>query len=122
MTAGLFDEAVNRGKFEARAFLLPRKGGLEQTLTRLRIYADANASDLEDEVRIAVALEAGGADVQLAAVRHRIADVDREVEDHLHQLAALDEDGPVRPQIRLDFDPRPEASPEQRERLARNCV
>ncbi len=107
--AGLLDDAVDHRQSEpgALAHLLGGEEGLEYLLQRLRRDAGAGILDLDQhivaglELAIAEAGAFGRGQVarphrQVAAVRHGVARVDGEIDDHLLELADV---CPHRPQI-----------------------
>ena len=102
--AGLLDDAVDRGQAEARALadFLGREERLEDLVDDVGRNAGAGVAHLDQHVvgarhalvgeRAAFARRhVGGAHGELAAVRHGVARVDREIDDHLLEL------GEVRP-------------------------
>jgi hypothetical protein len=102
----LRDDAVNRGESEAAAFadFLGGEKWLEDAAERGGVHAAARVGEAEaDEasgagLRVAAGLRAvefhrGGADDELAALRHRVAGVHHEVDDDLLDVALVGVDG-----------------------------
>ena len=102
MAPGLVDDAVDRGQPKPGPTIvgLGREERLEHVLERGRVHAGPGVRHREqdvgprDHVRVArgvrvVELHVGGLDRQLAAVGHRVAGVDREVDDDLLDLAGV---------------------------------
>src|SRR5262249_2605803 len=98
-TAGLFDDAVDGREAEtgALADLLGREERLEALVQNVRRDAGPSVGDLDQHIvgrrhaLVSVARAVSGSDVrgahpELAAVRHGIAGVDREIDDHLLEL------------------------------------
>ena len=106
VAVGLLDGAVDGGKAEAAA-LARRLGGeerLEEPRARLVVHADAGVADRQHHVgpglhahvlagRL-VQIDIGGLDHQLAAARHGVARIGRQVDDHLLHLRRVGFDAP----------------------------
>ncbi len=105
--AGLLDDAVDGREAEpgSLADFLGREERLEDLVDDLGRYAGAGIGDIDAHVvggRHAVVGQSRGfirRDVgrlhgQLAAIRHRVAGVDREIDDHLFELRDVDLDRP----------------------------
>ncbi len=101
----LLDDPVHGGEPEAASLLgrLGREEGLEDPLARLLVHPVAGVARLEQDVRPArggrmgcyerrVELDVARLDRQASALRHRVARVDREVHDHLLELAGIRHD------------------------------
>ena len=112
--AGLLDDAVDRGQAKAGAFadVLGGEERLEDLADDRRRNAGAGVGDFDQHVvrrRHALGVIAlafarghiGGAHVQPAAVRHGVARIDREIDDHLLELRDVDLD---RPQVAAVHD------------------
>ena len=112
--AGLLDDAVDHRQAEAGALadLLGGEERLEDLLQHVRRDAGAGVLDLDQHVvgRRQFAIGEGlallgrdvaGAHRQVAAGRHRVARVDRQIDDHLLELADIDLD---RPQVAAVID------------------
>ena len=112
--AGLLDDAVDHRQAEAGALadLLGREERLEDLLDQVRRDAGAGVFHFDDHIfgrrEVAVAelpalfrRHVAGADGQLAASRHGVARVDREVDDDLLELADV---GAHRPKVAAMID------------------
>ena len=100
--SGLLDDAVNHRQSEARAFpdFLGGKKGLEDLFLQLRRNAGAGVGDLEQDIfgrRQQRFLERGAfgrrdiarAERDLAALRHRVARIDHEIDHDLLELVEV---------------------------------
>jgi hypothetical protein len=95
------DDAVDHGEPHARSTgsSFRREERLEGAIARLRIHADALVADRDADVEVAVRLRRdlsnfvartdGRRDAQLAAVGHRVAGVDAEVQKRLVELVLI---------------------------------
>ena len=103
VTAALLDHAVDRRQAKAAAFalLLGREERLEHARTGRRVHAFAAVADREHHVRArldrdvrqrvrGVQFDVGSLDRQPPAGRHRIARVDREVDENLLHRRRID--------------------------------
>ena len=102
LAAALVDDPVHGREAEADALVASREERLEDPRERLLVHADARVGDDElDGAVVGVARR----DRQPAAVRHRVAGVHGEVDDHLLDLARVGTDDPeVRRREELELD------------------
>ena len=104
-TAALVDDAIHGREAEPGALpqLLRRVERLEEMTQDRAVHADAGVADGEHHVRAGtrawmlggvslVEFHVRGLDRQHAAARHRVAGVEREIEDHLFNLARIGAD------------------------------
>ena len=103
MPAALVHDAVHRGEPEPRAVVLGGEEGLEEVRLHVRVHADARIRHLEHHVRarlepgprrLVLADHAiGRLDGQAPAIRHGVARIDGEVQEHLLDLAGIGRHG-----------------------------
>ena len=109
VAAGLLDDAVHRGQAKPcpLADLLGGEERIENLVDDLRRDARAGVGDFDQHVvggrhalvairRAFLRGDVGGAHRELAAIRHGVARVDREIDDHLLELGDV---GLHRPQV-----------------------
>ena len=133
--AALVHDAVHRGEPEPRALalLLGGEEGLEEVRLHVRVHADARVRHLEHHVRarldpdprrLVLADRAiGRLDGQPAAVRHGVARVDGEVQEHLLDLTGIGRHGSeVRRGHRDELDRLAEEPIEHRVQAADDAV
>jgi len=105
--SGLFDETVDLRQAEAGALpgFLGREEGLERPFPHLPGHAAAGIGNGDQDVlpgrdlvmRLGIGLveeRVRGLDRQLAVSRHRVARVDRQIEQRMLELVGVDQDGP----------------------------
>ena len=105
--AGLAHDPVHHREAEPRTLSrsLRREEGLEGAVARRLVHPDAGILDVDRDVRSGDHVEhRGGAEVERllvgangegAAAQHRIARVDRQVDEHLLELPRIGDDGGV---------------------------
>src|SRR6185437_15666970 len=115
---GLLDDAVDGGKSKSRAAadLLGREERLEDLLHHVGAHAGAGIAHFDQdifaggdmllaELARGRLIDIGGADKELAAIRHGVARIDGEVPDNLLELMQVGLDGPeIAPGLELELD------------------
>ena len=136
VAAGLLDDAVDGGEAEPGPLphLLGGEERLEDLLLHLRRHAGAGVGDFEEhvvaglealflELRALRGRHVGGADLELAAVGHRVARVDGKVHDHLLELIEVGLDRPdVAPVGHLELDRLAEEAREEHRDVGERLV
>src|SRR6266436_1501217 len=109
MAAALPDNSIDCRKTKARAFseFLGRKEGFENAALSLRVHPDSSIGNCQQDVCarllglvpacvVLIQVNIGRFNHQLPALRHRIPGVDRQIHDHLLDLALIGFDAPQR--------------------------
>ena len=136
MAAGLLDDAVDGGEPEPGAApdFLGGEERLEDLLHHLRRHAGAGVAHFDQHVFAGlhavltegeqVALgDIGGADRELAAVRHGVARIHRKIDDHLLELMQVRLHRPdVGAAVELQLDVLAEQPPEQDRQLRQHVA